>query len=454
MTTAAESPAAPPPNLLPEHPRSNLLTLALATILVYLAPRLAGRLWARAPRWQYLTLGSINLAILFTFALHLTNLITLPGVPLRIPPALFESSPSSVLSGPLLTLAALVLTFILLPTMAYFIILPFAARPGSNRTTAWHVVRTTVLGTYAVYPCTAALFAFHHAWLRFADTQRPPLNFYEFLLGYFVAGTILILLAFLTLFRAAGVEYRRAADLPKPQDLLCDACGYDLRMTPHNANCPECGKPVASIIGPNARIPSAWERHPNPLRLHTVLRQIATLIVAPMRLFETLPITTGHTAARRWLKMMLTLVGALAFWIVGGLHLVAPDFIVGPDNPRFYLAGAAFGAIWALLAAMMVGIETAGVATVAWWRSRTLDLASASKVTSYASTLLLFWVLIGGTQIVAIAWYANTDWPKRVGPRYDEIISVGTLAAAHILGLLWFEITVYRGLRKIQWANK
>ena len=96
---------------------------------------------------------------------------------------------------------------------------------------------------------------------------------------------------------------------------------------------------------------------------------------------------------------------------------------------QFYAAGIAVASIWIFLGLMMVGIETAGIATIAYFRQRPVDLAAASKVTCYASTLLLFWVILGGLQVVPIALYGITDASHYVtshwGPRWDALITVG-----------------------------
>jgi hypothetical protein len=101
---------------------------------------------------------------------------------------------------------------------------------------------------------------------------------------------------------------------------------------------------------------------------------------------------------------------------------------------------------------LMVGIETAGVAALARIRKQTVPLASAAKVTCYASPLMALWAFLGGLQIVLLILAYQRGW-MFLHPRVEQIALVASTALAHIGGLLWFEFTVYRGLRAIQYAN-
>jgi hypothetical protein len=65
------------------------------------------------------------------------------------------------------------------------------------------------------------------------------------------------LIAYLvSLFRAVGAPREVA---PPDHKRQCDRCGYSLIGTAADGNCPECGRPVADSIGPQARSTHDWK---------------------------------------------------------------------------------------------------------------------------------------------------------------------------------------------------
>jgi len=415
----------------------------LDSLLVYVAPRAAGRVWLRIPLWQAGVVALINCGLacfpLSRLAAFLRDQGTVGG--------------REVVPFPRAVIGAVIMGVLI---AEFFSLLPFAARPGSNRTCARHVLRAVLLSTSAIWLGAAAYKVLNllMTWYVQHSHNRDFLAFPDNIVALVMFVSVLLFVVLFVHARAVGVEYRVAGDLPKPRDPLCDVCGYDLCAAAADGRCPECGRPVVESLGPDVRPPSGWEMHPSFLRLTTVGGQFARLYTSPMRMFSGLPLLSGHHAARCWLAGMLTLVGVLAFWIVEGLHAVSPDLLRGPTDWQFYAAGVSIAATFVLLGLMMVGIETAGVTLVGRFRGGNIDLGGAAKVTCYASGLLPFWVLLAGVQIVAMVICSEHGVFKRVGPRYDEAITLGSLALAHIGGLLWFELTVYRGLRAIQFANK
>ncbi len=421
------------------------LTL-LGAVLVWLLPRTAGRWWTRAPHWLPVIVAALNLTVV---ALAFARLLRTPWVAAL----LAESSAPR----PALYLAAFLaacLFFYLL--LLGFSILPFAVRRGSNRACAWHVARTVLFGTTLIYLWAAVIAALYLSQVRIERFLRlDPADIPQFWLLVTAGAPVLLHAAtVLLLARAAGVEFRRPRDFPAPPTPRCDDCGYDLHMTAPDRRCPECGKPVAESLGPASRVPTPWQRRPSLLNLPAIARQLLQLYTRPLRFFRRMPVFDGLPPARRWLRLMLALVACEAFWIVGGLHASNPNLFLGMNAWQFYAVGAIIGLAWASLGLMMVGIETAGVAIASWWRGAPLELAAAAQITSYASSLMFFWVILGGAEIIAGAAYDAHLLPRLALGRYDEFLLGGSLAVAHIGGLLWFELVVYRGLRAIQFANK
>ena len=130
-----------------------------------------------------------------------------------------------------------------------------------------------------------------------------------------------------------------------------------------------------------------------------------------------------------------------------------PDILLRSYMRRWGWCGA-------LLGLMMVGIETSGIATFSRLKNHPgggVPLATAAKVTAYSSTLMLPWVFLGFAQIVASLYWFDADYgPHRHSVRSDQVFIVRCQRAAHahIGGLLWYEFTVYRGIKAIQYANK
>jgi len=345
--------------------------------------------------------------------------------------------------GIAVALLALVIAVFL---MNFFILLPFAARPGDNRACLRHTLRTVLLSTGWI-----------HIWFPVLSLVFLSLIFFGFRTGFENAmAPILMSLALLMFWtlvgqvRAVRTDYRSAAELPKPKDPTCDVCGYDLRAAASDGRCPECGKPVVESLGQANRPLTEWERHPSWLRLGAVFRQLYQLVFAPRSLFYSMPTREGQRAAQHWLIGSMVLVGLEAYLIVPSFAAVGVfEWWIG-----LFAGGLAVAVVWALLALMMVGIETAGIVVYGRFHGLHIELSAASKATCYSSILMLFWVFLGGCQLVALAAFWNNGYARHYLPRVSEGISVGSLAVAHIAGLLWYELTVYRGVRAIQYANK
>jgi len=168
-----------------------------------------------------------------------------------------------------------------------------------------------------------------------------------------------------------------------------------------------------------------------------------------------MPTLSGQAAAHRWLLGALVLIVAEAFCIVPAFYHsgLYPEITL----PNRLAGGLAVGIVWGILALMMVGIETAGIATFSRLKGTPVTLATAAKVTAYAAPLMLPWVILGGAQILAFSWWWDPSFRTPhfgLTLRTQQVLTVIAMAVAHIGGLLWFELTVYSGIRSIQWANK
>ena len=347
----------------------------------------------------------------------------------------------------------------------FFVLLPFAARPGKNRACVLHVVRAVLLSTGWIHiwgPALTGLF------LYFISNRFAP--GLENIIGPLTLSILVLALwTLITLIIAVRADYRSPADLPKPHDPWCELCGYNLTGIDLEKRCPECGKPIAESLAPDARPPTPWESRPTLTNVAVIKEQLTRIIREPRQLFFAMPTLTGQRAAQRWLIASILLVGLLATLILPAYNVICLAPSERMDISWTLLVGCLFvGFVWSMLALMMVGIETAGIATFSRIRAKKepdfggpggregVYLGTSAKVTAYSSILMVPWVFLGGVQLIASQYWNlhHLTHHFHLSWRIEQILLAVSLSVAHIGGLLWYEITVYRGIRGIQYANK
>jgi len=338
--------------------------------------------------------------------------------------------------------------------LPYFVILPFGTRPSPNKACFRHVTRTVLLGSGAVHWWGAAFVAL---LLAFATWHMPGLeiDYARAVTPLLLAFTGLSVWTLSVLVAAVRRDFRGPADQPEPHDPWCDECGYILVGVDPAGRCPECGRLIADSLGPHNRPPTPWERRPRFLNLPVILAQARAVVRRPRALFFSMPTLTGQAAAQRWLLGSTAVLFLLALPIVPALYLV----LDAEWNFALVAGALAMGLAWAVFGLMMVGVETAGIAAFSRMRGQKVLLSTSSKVTSYAALLMIPWIILGGAQLVAYTYLASLpgDAIRRlfhVGLQGEQIVLAVSLSIAHIGGLLWYELTVYRGVHAIQYANR
>jgi hypothetical protein len=480
----SDAPAAPADAAAARVPATSFLTALLASFAVYFAPRAAARRWlgvslpkAAAVAVVHLLAGLLWLWFLTT-AVAAWQGIRPSGFPeWNTEPHLhfhslgeffgFFSAVAGVIADANLLafrelgyadrfagVAGGLLCTSLVLAVLFFMLLPFAARPGASKACARHSARAVLLGLSAIHFWGLAFTA---AFVYFFF-QHYPVQPEDILSPLFALFCGLVLWNLLALVRAVGIDYRRPADLPQTKEPLCENCGYNLTMAPADGRCPECGRPIADSLSPDIRAGTPWERRASLGVVTAVASQLRQLVRAPRALFFQTPTLTGQRHSQRWLVGSLLAIGLAAAWIVPGFYIL--DYLTDTRYDRAldlswrtFWGSLTMAIIWALLGLMMVGIETAGVAAFSRMKGHPVPLGASSKVTAFAAPLMLAWVLLGGVQLL-VAYRYNAYLSTHLSLRAFQVYLAASLAIAHIGGLLWFEFTVYRGVRSIQYANK
>ncbi|HUO09497.1 MAG TPA: hypothetical protein VM008_14405 [Phycisphaerae bacterium] len=464
-----------------------------ASFLIYFYPLRTRQLWLKISPLRALFIGLLNLALaplwlaLFTGSVVAWDEMVLrgPGGYLQgkyvadpvaaflsiytTPPPQFRELLKLFFEMPHFAYISMSITVLLMTVtalgMLFFMLLPFAARPGRNRACVMHVIRAVMLSTGWVHiwgPLLSALYIYFiaHRYAPGLENVLAPLAAVFLILSLWTLASLIV---------AVRTDYRSPADRPQPHDPWCELCGYNLRGTAIEKRCPECGKSIAESIAPETRPPTPWESRPTIANVRVIRDQLVRIVREPRNLFFAMPTLTGQRAAQRWLMGSIVTVGICATLILPAYNLLclpAGDRIDWSWNLLFSSLLAGF--VWALLALMMVGIETAGIATFSRMKAKEspnfggpggqegVFLSTSAKVTAYASILMIPWVFLGGAQLMGtelwIAHRLTAHW--HISWRMEQIILAASVSIAHIGGLLWYEITVYRGIRGIQYANK
>jgi len=250
------------------------------------------------------------------------------------------------------------------------------------------------------------------------------------------------------------------ADPLDPATLLCERCGYVVDGLPLAGACPECGKPIAESL-PARRTGTPWQRD------RTLPAAAATcwaMWASPRRIFDAAAIAPDRARPGQTLLSLADLCHyAAAFLATLPIVLTAGGSIVvftlGRGSAEFLptmiwlavlvLAAGGIAFPITLVFAALSGIERAGVQFFGRTRRWRVSPVVASVVCALAAAGWVAGGVIGmglcaGAWIAALASDNGAHWAN---------LALASPIAGFIIGLLWFEILVYVGVRRCRFAN-
>ncbi len=261
---------------------------------------------------------------------------------------------------------------------------------------------------------------------------------------------------FVALLRAVGV-YRAAPRSTRPP--LCEECGYDLTLMPHDGRCPECGEPVVVSLGPEARLGAPWARREGG-RLRAWWRTTCMAISNPFALGRMLRMRDPGTAHRVFLFMHLPvvfLVGAAALPALAlAMRNVAPETGSGPPTPELLLVALVPGVLCTVGTLVLVLATASLRGLVHRVQDKRNLLPGAIQHCCYLAGYFVCWEVFGGaTGIGAILlglqeWFR--DWFERYLPPEFAAFELWTIS--NLIWLLVYLRIARTGIAATRYANR
>jgi hypothetical protein len=224
--------------------------------------------------------------------------------------------------------------------------------------------------------------------------------------------------------------------------LLCETCGYALAGLDADSACPECGTPVAESL-PDRRPGSAWQRRGRRAWGRTMLDYLNR----PREEFRGLTIER-----RRSLRLLVT--STLVAAIVAALPWAVLALLMTSREPKdafvvFLIALSVAGLGWCVLLGAS-WIESVGIRFFGRRRGWRVTRDVAAAVCGHAA---VGWVAGAVFVLIAAGVAGVVGFTDREGARAGVRVMITGWALGALIGLVWFEILVYRGVRQCRFAN-
>jgi hypothetical protein len=295
--------------------------------------------------------------------------------------------------------------------------------------------------------------------LRHYHSQQP------FLLRH---GYVLIALAICLL--AAWVLWSliRAVATPRPvvlaieRDPMCEFCGYNLRMTPMESRCPECGVRVVKSVGEGVRGgPPLTSTATGWLRGYG--QTVKWAAFEPRRLGRMLPTRErlhGHGVV--FTAHMFVWVALVASSASFYLHMemqrkIEQGRLYYYDLSFRYVEGIAIGGL--CLFSLIGAIQFWALLVALWarWQAKRNLGHVAMAMASHASGLLLGWTAVLCAAFVVLTGLCSDEQIMRfVENPYvdDDLVLLGLWGLPSLVVVLWYGVAVVRGTMAARWANR
>ena len=237
--------------------------------------------------------------------------------------------------------------------------------------------------------------------------------------------------------------------------LLCERCGYVIEGLVRDANCPECGTPIAESL-PERRAGSAWQQHPSPGALvrtswHTLRHPRRTL--SELRFDERKGLDLGAQYALLT-GLWLTLSLSLPLFLIRILGLVG-----GSGEGRTLLAALvlALGGLGvvlllgfgiAIVIAALTATERFGLRFLANRHGYRITRPIANAITAHGSVGWLAGSLVA-SPVLMTGWTLSVTGKTEVQP----VVWFGLAGLIFLAGFLFFETFAWLGLRRLKYAN-
>lgn len=234
-------------------------------------------------------------------------------------------------------------------------------------------------------------------------------------------------------------------DLPSPDDILCEFCGYTLNGLPPSGRCPECGELIAASTTESSRILPAWESVERP-GVAAFLRTTGSLLAGSRRFFRNLRLKVEHdrTASfAQWHILIATVIAGITMHVhydITRLRLVQ----INPWLATLLRMGAAWVVLQITLRLVVILASWEG----AWWGYR-LPQTHVSRAIRYASAGLLPATLV--CLAVTVTFKSMMSYDAQFGLYFLPYLIV--LSAAVVLGGLYLFRIFMTAMWSIRFGN-